>query len=87
MNIIRCAVFSNNSNGEPDIFFCKINCSQEQYNKVEHYKSAMQLAQENGYEAFLACDQNDPAGACLKLFNWKSIPDPQLTSKNLYNKN
>jgi len=78
MKTIKCAVFSINSNGEPDIFFCKVKCSQEQYDNGEHYEKAKELAEENSYDPVLACDENDPAGAVMQLFVWDSIPEHQV---------
>lgn len=80
MKPIKCAVFSLNSNGEPDIFFCKIKCSQEDYDNGIHYKRAKELAEENGYDAVLACDENDPAGQVTKLYDWKTINKSDLKS-------
>jgi hypothetical protein len=74
MKKVKCAVFSHNSNGEPDIFFCRINCSSEEYDHGKHYHKANELAQENGYDPFLACDENDPAGAVMRLCQWSSLP-------------
>ncbi len=78
MKTTKCAVFSLNSNGEPDIFFCKIRCSKEQYDQGEHYERAKEAAQENCYEPLLACDENDPAGKVIELFEWKSLHPSQI---------
>jgi hypothetical protein len=78
MKPVKCAVFGLNSNGEPDIFFCKIKCTEEQYNKGEHYDKAKEVAEENCYDPILACDENDPAGKVVELFEWKSIHPSQI---------
>jgi hypothetical protein len=78
MNIVKCAVFGINGNGEPDIFYCKIKCSKEQYDHGKHYMKAKELSEEHSYEPYLACDENDPAGAVMQLCQWKSIPTTQL---------
>lgn len=70
---IKCAVFATNSNGEPDIYFCKVDCSEKERDAGSHYDIAKNLAIENGYEPSLCCDQYDPAGAVMKLFNWNSL--------------
>ncbi len=73
MKSIKCAVFATNSNGEPDIYFCKVSCSEREYESGDHYETAKTFATENGYEPSLCCDENDPAGAVTRLFNWNSL--------------
>lgn len=74
--IVRCAVACINSNGEPDLFFCKVICSQEEIENGVHYTKAKQKAEEDGYESYLAYDEFDVAGQnIMKLFLWGSIKD------------
>ena len=80
MNEIKCAVFALNAGGEPDLFFCQVNCSEDQYRNGEHYSRAKYLAEENGYDPFLACDENDPAGDVLQLIDWAQLPENQIVS-------
>lgn len=71
--VLRCVVAATNSNGEPDLYFIKIHCTEEQYDRGEHYIAAKQAAEDEGYESFLAYDENDPGGeAMLPLFTWDS---------------
>lgn len=77
MNIIKCAVFGLNADGEPDIYYCKIKCTEDQYNCGDHYDAAKDAAEDAGYDALLAADENDPAGAVMQLFVWDSIPDSE----------
>lgn len=69
----KLIVAATNANGEPDFFFCKVRCTGEQYDNGEHYDKAKDAAEDEGYEAYLAIDENDPAGrAILDHFVWES---------------
>jgi len=69
--IINCVVAAENSNGEPDFYFVKVECSQKQYDEGFHYEVAKAKANMEGYRAYLAYDQNDTAGKMLSpLFAW-----------------
>jgi hypothetical protein len=71
--IIKCIVAAQNSNGESDFYFVKVDCTQEQYDNGEHYSAACDKAEEEGYDAFLAYDENDVGGkAILDKFAWDS---------------
>ena len=70
---IHCIVAASNSNGDPDLFFVKVRCTQEQYDNGAHYVRAKAAAESAGYEPFLAYDEQDSAGrAMLPLFEWKT---------------
>lgn len=69
--IIRCIVACVNSNGEPDLYFVKVKATLDQYENGFHYQTARAAAEDEGYEAVLAYDENDSAGfAMLSLFEW-----------------
>ncbi len=71
--IIKCIVACLNSNGERDLYFVKIKCTEEQYNLGQHYEEAQTSAEEEGYDPALVFDENDPGGrAMLPLFAWES---------------
>jgi hypothetical protein len=76
---IKCAVFCNNSQGEPDIFFCQLKATEEEFENGEHYDAAEELAVKGGYEPHLACDENDPAGAVMQLAVWESVPEHEVS--------
>jgi hypothetical protein len=70
---IRCVVAGLNSNGSPDFYFVRVRLTEEEYNEGAHYEAAKNDAEENGYEAYLAYDERDVAGAKLiDLFDWKT---------------
>lgn len=72
-NQYKCIVSCINSNGDSDLYFIVIECTEEQYNIGEHYDAAKAQCEEDGYEAYLAYDENDAAGnSMLPLFNWDS---------------
>lgn len=54
--IVRCVVAGNGMNG-PDFYFCKIECTQEEYDNGEHYKLAA--------EAALVAEAYDPDNAVV----------------------
>jgi hypothetical protein len=74
---VRCVVACRNANGEPDLFFCKIHCTTEQYIRGNHYTRAKLVAEEEGYEPKLVWDEFDPAFTAMSNVNqvvWDAIP-------------
>ena len=68
---IRCIVAVNNSAGEPDLFFVKVRCSEEEYNNGDHYDAAKNYFDDEGFVPKIVFDENDPGGrAMLSLFAW-----------------
>lgn len=79
MVILKCASFGSNSNGEPDIFFCRFLLSEEDASedREEGYLPrdlVRDLAEKEGYESNLVCDELDPAGNVMQLCEWHTIP-------------
>jgi hypothetical protein len=71
---IKCIVPAFNASGEPDFFFCIVECTEEQYNDGQHYKVAREEADSEGYEEVgLVYDERDSGGkAILNCFEWES---------------
>lgn len=62
-------------NGDSDFFFCKVICTQDQYDVGDHYYTAERAAYAQGYGGPMVCfDELDkPMRAGLKdLFVWES---------------
>ena len=77
---IRIVVAGTNANGEPDLFFCRVICRQEQYDKGEHYDAAADTAIQNGYESpFVIFDEHDPPKALFNLFAWDNASDHDIS--------
>jgi hypothetical protein len=73
---IKVIVAGYNASGDPDFFFCKVSCTQQQYNEGEHYDIANQAAEDEGYEPAIAFDENDTAGkAIMDKFVWESATE------------
>lgn len=72
--ILRMIVAGTNPNGEPDLFFCKVECSQKDYQEGNHYDAAKRLASDEDWEQpFVAFDEKDAGGkAMLDKFTWES---------------
>lgn len=70
--IVRMVVAAHGLDG-PDLYFCKVDCSQEQYDNGDHYDAAKSAAKDNDYEgSMVAFDENDPPKPLFDLFNWDS---------------
>ncbi|MFA7219056.1 MAG: hypothetical protein WC119_00830 [Synergistaceae bacterium] len=67
---VKCTVACVNANGEPDFHFVTVKCTQEQYDNGDHYDAAKQDAEKEGYEPFLAYDENDPL---MSMTVWESM--------------
>lgn len=48
--ITRCIVAAINADGEPDFFFVKVDCTEDQYGNGYHYDAAMKAANDEGCE-------------------------------------
>jgi hypothetical protein len=74
MRIIKCIVAADNPNGEPDLYFCRVRCTEQQFETGDHYDRAKRAAQDDGYDSTaVVFDEFDDAGnAMLDLFVWES---------------
>jgi hypothetical protein len=72
--IVRCIVACHGFDG-PDLFFCKVECTKEDYNNGDHYIVARDKAEEEGCDGpFVVMDENDPGGRnILDKFVWESV--------------
>jgi hypothetical protein len=71
--IVKCVVACHNAQGEPDFFFVKIQCSEDEYESGTHYERAKIIAIEEGYEGeFVVFDESDGPLWLFQKFNWKS---------------
>lgn len=72
-NEIKVMVAVVDANGEPDFFFCKVNCNESEINDGEHYEAARALATDEGHEVRLVYDQTDRGGKAIEhVFEWDS---------------
>ena len=57
---INCVVACRDSNGSPDLYALRIQCTEDQYENGDHYERAKEAVEENGYEASdIVFDEND----------------------------
>jgi len=71
-----------NASGEPDFFFCKVKCNDDEIDNGEHYDAARALAEEEGYEVRLVYDQMDSGGQAIQhIFCWDSATLIDLEKK------
>lgn len=71
--IIKCVVAAHNGMGEPDFFFCLVECSEEQYDNGDHYDRAEELADAEGYEGpKVTFDEKDGPDFLFERFAWES---------------
>jgi len=79
---VRCVVACVNANGEPDLFFVRVECTGEEYDHGAHYDCAEDAAKEEGYEPHLAYDEHDAAGsAMMVLFEWDTASAVRAADK------
>jgi hypothetical protein len=70
--IIKCVVACRNAEGVSDFYFCKVECSQDDYDVGDHYEIAENAAFADGYEPHLAYDENDGPDFLFDHFVWES---------------
>jgi len=75
---INCIVAAHNANGEPDLYFCRVRCTEQQYEAGDHYDRAKRAALDEGYgSTAVVFDQYDSAGRAMSgLFAWESAGEP-----------
>ena len=73
---IKCVVACRDSNGAPDLYALRIECTNEQYDNGDHYERAKEAVAENGYEASdIVFDENDSAFKSMfqvGFINWET---------------
>ena len=71
--LIKCVVACANASGEPDFFFCRVECSEQDYEVGEHYDIAEGFAREEGYCGLMVVfDENDGPDWLFDHFVWES---------------
>jgi hypothetical protein len=71
--VVKCVVACRNAEGASDFYFCKVECSQDQYDNGEHYEIAEYQARSEGYEGpMVAFDENDGPNFLFEHFVWES---------------
>lgn len=71
--LIECVVACRNAEGVSDFYFCKVECSESEYDIGEHYDIAENAALEEGYEGpFVVFDENDGPDWLFDHFVWES---------------
>jgi hypothetical protein len=75
--MVNCIVAVRDAEGVPDFYPVKIECTKEQYDNGEHYDAAKYTAKDDGYDAYLAYDENDLSSkyvaGLFNLFDWNSV--------------
>lgn len=58
----------------PDLYFVKVECTQEQIDNGDHYDIARNWAQANFDVGgpYWVCDEDDPAKSVMRLADWDS---------------
>lgn len=81
--IVRVVVAGNSYNG-PDLYFCKIQCTEDEYNEGKHYDAAILAAMENGYEGpMVAIDEFDDPKPLFTLFEWDTASTYDLVGNEI----
>lgn len=71
--ITKCVVACFNASGEPDFYFCKVECEQDKYNEGTHYELAEDAAEGEGYSGpMVSFDENDGPDFLFEHFVWDS---------------
>jgi hypothetical protein len=73
-SVIKCVCAAINSNGEPDFFFFRIRCTEEQCDAGDHYVAAEAEVSKQGGESSLCFDERDSAFSAFRpnAFVWRS---------------
>ncbi|NDD54932.1 hypothetical protein EBZ39_13890 [bacterium] len=70
---VRCVVACRNAEGTPDFYFCRVECTEKQYDVGMHYDVAEEQARDEGYEGpMVVYDENDGPEFLFEHFTWES---------------
>lgn len=70
--IVNCVVACMTTEGA-DFYFCRVNCSQDEYDRGIHYDMAEMAADEDGYDSpMVTFDENDGPDWLFEHFVWES---------------
>lgn len=70
---VKCVIACHNASGEPDLFFCKVTCTKQEYGNGDHYERAENYAKDQGYSGpMVVFDEHDGPKALFDLFVWES---------------
>lgn len=71
--IVKCAVACFNASGEPDFYFCRVECEQDEYDVGAHYDAAEDDAAGEGYSGpMVSYDENDGPAFLFEHCVWDS---------------
>lgn len=77
---VKCVVACHNASGEPDFYFCIIQCNESDYELGRHYDMVEVYAKEQGYEGpFVVYDENECPEWLLEHFVWESASIWEVT--------
>lgn len=73
---VRCVVAGVNASGEPDLYFVKVRCTEDEYDNGDHYERAREAADDDGYETYLTYDEHDAGGRAMVSLchDWDTAP-------------
>lgn len=76
-----------NQDNDPDFFFCRVRCTEDDARRLRHLDTASRLVDEEIVEyapPFVAYDQNSPAWRILKdHFTWESATIYDLEGREI----
>lgn len=64
--IINCVVAGINRFGEPDMFFVRVNCTQDQIDNGKYYFAARKHVEESGFVPVMVFAENDPGYSYIR---------------------
>ena len=69
---IKVVIVAETTDG-PDMFFCRILCTQSQYESEEHYDAAKEWVKlMTDCDSMIAIDENDKLGHLFHLLVWST---------------
>jgi hypothetical protein len=75
---ISCVVACRNASGEPDFYFCRVECPPDRVEEGAHHETAENAARDNGYEGpFVVFDEHDGPEWLFEQFAWATASTHQ----------
>lgn len=71
--LVDCVIACHNAQGDPDLFFCRVECSEEQYARDDHISAAQSYAQQVGWSGpYVTFCPGDVPDWLFERFEWRT---------------
>lgn len=80
---VNCVIACHNALGDPDLFFCRVQCSEEQYACDDHISAVQDYAQQQGWSGpYVTFCPGDVPNWLFAHFEWRTASIVRIAPDN-----